>query len=34
VRFAVAEAGGTRDLGEVGAGESVGEFALLNKKRQ
>lgn len=29
LRFTVAEAGETRDLGEVGAGESVGEFALL-----
>jgi predicted acylesterase/phospholipase RssA/CRP-like cAMP-binding protein len=29
LRFAVEEADGPRDLGEVGAGESVGEFALL-----
>lgn len=29
LRFAVEEAGQQRDLGEVGAGESIGEFALL-----
>lgn len=29
LRFAVEEAAGPRDLGEVGAGESIGEFALL-----
>ncbi len=31
LRFSVEEAGSQRDLGEVGAGESIGEFALLTE---
>jgi len=32
LRFAVEEGAGARDLGEVGAGESIGEFALLAER--